>query len=350
MAKFGRIAAIDMSDAARSMKRLSVGLYHLDDDNISESSISLSKLNVDIATQAELDAVDTDLSTLDTSFSALDLSFDILSASTLSHFATYDSLSASSLSHFNTYDSLSASTAAHFITYDSLSASTLSHFSTYDSLSASTLSHFVTYDSLSASTLSHFNTYNALSASTLAHVNNTSNPHAVTAAQVGNGTAIWNANKIYGESVTITSGALNDILLRGASAWVNTSLFMASNWVPTYGATESMTFTSPSLEVAQYVYLPWARVCWLWLRASGTTGGTASYGITGSLPYTSDTTAYTEIEGYVVDGAGADQPGLLSIPPNSNSATILKLAAGFPNWGLGASRYVSFNGWYRTKT
>lgn len=55
------------------------------------------------------------------------------------------------------------------------------------------------------------------------HLTNTSNPHSVTAAQVGNGTAQWNANKIQGDNVTISSLGDGEVLqyVAASTAWLN---------------------------------------------------------------------------------------------------------------------------------
>jgi hypothetical protein len=56
------------------------------------------------------------------------------------------------------------------------------------------------------------------------HIDDTDNPHEVSAADVGNSTAQWNANKIQGASVTITSIASGEILKYNGSAWINNTL------------------------------------------------------------------------------------------------------------------------------
>lgn len=55
------------------------------------------------------------------------------------------------------------------------------------------------------------------------HLTNTSNPHTVTAAQVGNSTAQWNANKLQGVDVTISSVGDNECLAYDNSSgdWIN---------------------------------------------------------------------------------------------------------------------------------
>ena len=55
------------------------------------------------------------------------------------------------------------------------------------------------------------------------HLANTSNPHTVTAAQVGNTTAQWNANKLQGSALTVTSVGDNEVVAydSGTSSWIN---------------------------------------------------------------------------------------------------------------------------------
>lgn len=55
------------------------------------------------------------------------------------------------------------------------------------------------------------------------HLTDTANPHSVTASQVGNSTAQWNANKLQGVDVTITSVGDNEVLAYDSSSgdWIN---------------------------------------------------------------------------------------------------------------------------------
>lgn len=58
------------------------------------------------------------------------------------------------------------------------------------------------------------------------HIASTSNPHSVTAAQVGNTSAQWNADKLQGVDITITSITDNEILQfdSGSGDWINQTL------------------------------------------------------------------------------------------------------------------------------
>lgn len=55
------------------------------------------------------------------------------------------------------------------------------------------------------------------------HLTDTANPHSVAASDVGNGTAQWNANKIQGVDVTISSVGDNEALVYDSSSgdWLN---------------------------------------------------------------------------------------------------------------------------------
>jgi hypothetical protein len=53
------------------------------------------------------------------------------------------------------------------------------------------------------------------------HIANTSNPHSVTASQVGNTSAQWNANKLQGADLVITTPLTGQVLTYSGTNWIN---------------------------------------------------------------------------------------------------------------------------------
>lgn len=105
----------------------------------------------------------------------------------------------------------------------------------------------------------------------------------------------------------------------------------ALSWAPTYSASGSMTFTSVSNTLAEYKIT--RDTMNLFLRAAGTTGGTASTTILYTLPFSSASAYYTFPSMYAdTTFTGGGYSYLNSV---SQGATEKNTAT---NWGLGASR------------
>lgn len=111
------------------------------------------------------------------------------------------------------------------------------------------------------------------------------------------------------------------------------------DYVPTYGATGSMTYTSVSTIHAKFhVY---GKSCFYSIYSSGTTGGTASYGLTVSSPINPAVNA--ERGGCCVRD-GSFMSGYWTTNTSSNTLEFQKYDTS--NYALGASRTVLSTGFY----
>lgn len=110
---------------------------------------------------------------------------------------------------------------------------------------------------------------------------------------------------------------------------------VATSYTPTYGANGSMTFTGTSTEVAQYIRI--GSYALVWVRVTGTTGGTANTYITITTPFT-----IANITRFVGNGAWVDdstRKGAFVVPNDTTSVAVGKYD--LSNYGLGASRRVA---------
>lgn len=112
-------------------------------------------------------------------------------------------------------------------------------------------------------------------------------------------------------------------------------------WTPTYGASGSMTFTSVTTHLANYV--EFGRLKLGNVIARGTTGGTADTGIRFSLPTSADATNFfisgTGSPGFPAfcNDGGTLSGGFLQLSA-ANQAQVVKSTVA--NWGLGANRII----------
>lgn len=107
-------------------------------------------------------------------------------------------------------------------------------------------------------------------------------------------------------------------------------------WLPTYGGTASMTYTSSTTGVYYII----GNRCYINVRPSGTTGGTTSYGINVSLPFTIDTYCRRACELY--DSSVTSRLGYYG--GDGNVLTVIQGAVG--NWQLAAGKEVYIDGDY----
>jgi len=111
-----------------------------------------------------------------------------------------------------------------------------------------------------------------------------------------------------------------------------------TSWVPTYGASGSMTYTSVTTTFAKYIQV--GKLVFYQIYASGTTGGTASNQITATLPVAglSDSRVGSCI---VQDGSGNITGQVFT-----NATNLLIYKYDTSNFGLGASRLFIAVGFY----
>jgi hypothetical protein len=105
-------------------------------------------------------------------------------------------------------------------------------------------------------------------------------------------------------------------------------------WLPTYSASGSMTYTS--VTTVKSVYQITNRTLNISLASSGTTGGTASTQINATLPIT---LASTTNGAYSFSGIAEDTSPIGAAINNSSNNIIRFIKIG-SNWGLGASRVI----------
>ena len=144
--------------------------------------------------------------------------------------------------------------------------------------------------------------------------------NAVTTAKIADG-AVTNAK------LSTTSGELG-------GAW--------QTWVPSYSASGSMTYTSVTTTKARYMLV--GKTFIYELRASGTTGGTASSTITFTLPVTLQSNDSQSCGSSIVTD-GATISGV-SFPGSTTSVSIRRGDAS--NFGLGTGRNIAVSGTLET--
>lgn len=112
------------------------------------------------------------------------------------------------------------------------------------------------------------------------------------------------------------------------------------DWLPTYGGTASMTFGTVTTHAARYSIS--GRRLYAQLSAEGTTGGTASYGITSTLPMTplNSGNEAPSFGAFIVDGTGKGG----TVHWNSAQLEVRKYDGS--NYGLGAARKANSNIFY----
>ena len=112
------------------------------------------------------------------------------------------------------------------------------------------------------------------------------------------------------------------------------------DWTPTLGASGSMTYTATTINHARYSKI--GKLCFITMYVTGTTGGTASYYLTATLPF--DFVNYANFATIIADGtrvSGLARPFGIS---GSNVLVISKYDSS--NFGLGAGREFVVSGVY----
>jgi len=127
-------------------------------------------------------------------------------------------------------------------------------------------------------------------------------------------------------------------------AYINKNKFRnAKTWVPTYGSNGSMTYTSVTTTIAEYHQI--GKLVFFQIHANGTTGGTAATGITFTLPVTPAASATYQIGGacWIVDSG--ERSGFVHW--NNATSNMYVLKTNLAVWGLGASKWFNFQGFYK---
>ena len=142
-------------------------------------------------------------------------------------------------------------------------------------------------------------------------------------------------------TITITGGS--DYSLANAAITDNYYSYVSSpqgfpdwfNYTPTLGATGSMTFTSTTIQLARFKII--GSMVTAAVAAIGTTGGTASNGLTFTHPVAANATwddpSAGLVSGTLLDGSTYSGWGYLS-----NTTTMVMLRYDRANLGLGANR------------
>jgi len=112
-----------------------------------------------------------------------------------------------------------------------------------------------------------------------------------------------------------------------------------STWTPSYSASGAMTFTSVVTNYAKYMYH--GKLVWFSIRATGTTGGTASTDIYFTLPVTAAASNTIAFAGMALDTGSI---GCAAYQQSTTLGAVRKYDA--TNWGLGASRVIVAQGFY----
>ena len=110
------------------------------------------------------------------------------------------------------------------------------------------------------------------------------------------------------------------------------------DWQPTYAATGSMTYTSVTTTLARYRLT--GTIGNTWLICNGTTGGSASNGLTATQPITPSTTSFAPGNIVVVDGSGVSGQGT-----HGTIINVYKYDAS--NFALAAGKQIRFMGTFQ---
>lgn len=134
----------------------------------------------------------------------------------------------------------------------------------------------------------------------------------------------------------VVAGAICEVVYDGSFfRLLSPENWVVKAWSPSYGATGAMTFTGITTSRARYSLR--GKICHIELSFSGTTGGTASTGITATLPAVAvNGTNVAPLARIFNPASSTIDVGIATIGAGSNSVTF-QLSGG-ANWGLGAAR------------
>ena len=114
-----------------------------------------------------------------------------------------------------------------------------------------------------------------------------------------------------------------------------------ADWSPSYGASGSMTYNPVTTHTARYIQL--GKVVFFFLRASGTTGGTASTSIYFDLPINVNSSQSISVgDCKLIDGSNLS--GFTYWVNGSSVVYVEKYDRS--NWGIGAGREICVTGCY----
>lgn len=143
-------------------------------------------------------------------------------------------------------------------------------------------------------------------------------------------------------SVKVSADANNNISAHADGIYApSVSTLAWTDWVPTFGGTGSMTYTSTTLRYARYLQI--GKVVYVQIGVTGTVGGTPDTGLTFTLPINSVAAATSKF-GHAFINNGGYAVGHILVPTASATAQAIK--ADLTAWSAGASREFYSNFFY----
>jgi hypothetical protein len=141
----------------------------------------------------------------------------------------------------------------------------------------------------------------------------------------------------YADTIRSTTCTMEDVAAAIEGIVCATYPLTWTAWTPTYSANGGMTFVSVTTTTARY--LQFGKLVGYYLFANGTTAGTASTGVTFTLPVTAANSSHG------CTAAAQDTTNMAGFGSGDTAkATIYKYD--FSNWGLGSSRIIRASGFY----
>ncbi len=154
----------------------------------------------------------------------------------------------------------------------------------------------------------------------------------------------------FSTNTTVTIAVNTDYTIANASITDNYYSYMANpqgyptwfNWTPTYGALGSMTFGTVSTAYAKYK-IDGSSLTFR-INFSGTTGGSASNGITFTIPVNRLQTVSYDHVGECKATDSTNQWGNLQFDSTASTISVYKTSDA--NWGIGANNGITGSGIY----
>lgn len=146
----------------------------------------------------------------------------------------------------------------------------------------------------------------------------------------------------YADTIRTATATMDDVATLIEGIFVSGYGLTWTAWTPTLGATGSMTWTSTAINFAKYIQC--GKLIIFAVVAGGTTGGSASSGLTFTLPVTASATWASNTglaAANVIDGGSSIAGVCLT---TTAVGTVTRYDAG--NYGLGAGRTIRVVGAY----
>lgn len=116
-------------------------------------------------------------------------------------------------------------------------------------------------------------------------------------------------------------------------------LFIWKDWVPTFTASGTMTWTTINNSYAKYINV--GKVVFFTLTATGTTGGVASTALRFTVPINKGLSTSSGVSGIATDPGNIACVGAFG---SDDRVDVYRYDGA--NWGLGAARGVTITGFY----